>query len=102
MAIYKDVEPLEVVSYQGENEDFDRGVAFVLEKLDALPTADVAEVKHGYWYKHNKKIHGDTCYHCSVCEEMALSDCMIWELTDFCPHCGAKMDGERAENETNS
>ena len=44
MAIYKDVEPLEIVTYQGENEDFDRGVKFILEKLDALPTADVEEV----------------------------------------------------------
>lgn len=44
MAIYKDVEPLEIVIYKGGNEDFDRGAKFILEKLDALPTADVVEV----------------------------------------------------------
>lgn len=44
MAIYKDVESLCVVTYQGENEDFDRGVKFILEKLDALPTVDIVEV----------------------------------------------------------
>lgn len=58
-------------------------------------TADVVEVKHGKWYRHTKKEQGDTCFHCSVCEKMALSDCLIWELTDYCPHCGAKMDGQR-------
>lgn len=58
-------------------------------------TADVVEVKHGKWYRHNKKEHGDTCYYCSVCERMALSDCMVWELTKFCPHCGADMRGEK-------
>ena len=59
-----------------------------------FPTADVVEVRHGEWYRHDKKKHGDTCYYCSVCEKMALADCMIWELSDYCPHCGAKMDGE--------
>ena len=49
MALYKDIEPLEVVAYKGESEDFDRGVTFILEQLDTLPTADVVEVKHGEW-----------------------------------------------------
>ena len=44
MAIYKDVEPLEVFVWKSENEDFDKGVKFALEKLDTLPTADVVEV----------------------------------------------------------
>ena len=44
MAIYKNVEPLEVISYKSVNEDFDKGVKYVLEKLDALPTADALEV----------------------------------------------------------
>ena len=65
--------------------------------MTKIPTADVVEVRHGKWYQHNKKKHGDTCYHCSVCENYALSDCMVWELTDYCPHCGAKMDGERSK-----
>jgi hypothetical protein len=41
MAIYKDVEPLELVAYESDNEEFDKGAKFILEKLDALPTADV-------------------------------------------------------------
>ena len=41
MAIYKDVEPLEVFAYNSESEEFDEGVKFALEKLDELPTADV-------------------------------------------------------------
>ena len=60
-----------------------------------LPAADVVEIKHGKRYRHDKKIHGDTCYHCSVCERMPLTDCgMVWELTPYCPFCGAKMDGD--------
>lgn len=52
MAIYKNVESLEVVAYKGESEEFDRGVVFILEKLDALPEADVVlknEVFNDLW-----------------------------------------------------
>ena len=73
------------------------GIRKALRCLEQTPAADVVEVRHGKWYKHDKKKHGDTCYHCSVCENYALSDCMVWELTDYCPYCGAKMDGERRE-----
>lgn len=65
------------------------------------PAADVVEVKHGKWYRHDKKIHGDTCYYCSECERMALTDCgMVWELTSYCPFCGAKMDGGKENEQT--
>lgn len=42
--LYKDVSSLEVVAYKSDNEDFDNGVKFILEKLDAIPAADVVEV----------------------------------------------------------
>lgn len=63
--------------------------------IKTIPAADVVEVKHGHWYRHDYKTHGDTCYYCSECEKMALTDSgMVWELTPYCPFCGAKMDGD--------
>ena len=73
------------------------GFGDVMDYIYTAPAADVAEVRHGYWYRHDKKKHGDTCYYCSVCEKMALADCMVWELTDYCPFCGARMDGKGDE-----
>ena len=74
---------------------FDWSETIDIDELEQViqdaPTADIAEVRHGKWYRHNKKEHGDTCYYCSVCEKMALSDYMTWELTNYCPNCGAKM-----------
>lgn len=92
--------PIRLNHYDKEhgNEHFVLGIESVLEYAENLPKADVAEVRHGYWYRHDKKKHGDTCYYCSVCEKMALADCMVWELTDYCPHCGARMDGKGADN----
>ena len=50
-------------------------------------TADVVEVRHGYW------IDGK-CGHykiCSECKQTADFD------FDYCPNCGAKMDGKDGE-----
>ena len=54
------------------------------ELLEDTPAADVVEVRHGEW------IDGK-CGHykiCSECKQIADFD------FDYCPHCGAKMDGK--------
>jgi hypothetical protein len=53
-----------------------------------LSTADVVEVKHGYWKW--KELYGEVGYMlvCSECEE-SEGAC---ERYDYCPNCGAKMD----------
>ena len=59
------------------------------EVISGFPAADVAQVVHGRWVYHNF----DTI--CSECRKSAIFD--EWEQqaeTEFCPHCGAKMDGE--------
>ena len=56
---------------------------------DSVLAADVAPVVHGRWVYHNF----DTI--CSECRKSAIFD--EWEQqaeTEFCPHCGAKMDKE--------
>ena len=83
--------------------------ALVYNIETTIPDADVVEVKHGYWDEDK----------CSVCGNYALSSSWDepiydydWEenltysytethteyqLTDYCPFCGAKMDGRRKE-----
>ena len=57
--------------------------------IDAVPTADVAPVKHGHW------IYENFYTHCSVCGKMAIYDKYGQEVeSDYCPRCGAKMGGE--------
>ena len=52
-----------------------------------LPTADVAPVVHGLWAPVNK-IDPISGYRCSKCR------CIVgFDLTPYCPGCGAKMDG---------
>ena len=57
-----------------------------------LDTADVAPVRHGRWLGWGKS--GTPTYEnygtCSVCGEDAE---IYTEHRNFCPNCGAKMDG---------
>ena len=63
-----------------------------------IPTADVAPVRYGWWDTNE-----DNRIVCSECKHGApymykISDKLIMqELTDYCPYCGARMDGESDE-----
>ena len=59
--------------------------SMVFDTIDNFPTADVAPVRHGRWIECN---YGLT-FECSECKYPTE-----YSLTDYCPSCGAKMDGE--------
>ena len=73
--------------------------------LKKIPAADVAPVVHGRWLPvHESEMTGwqpelagyDPIggYVCAVCKEEAVYDCNDnFVLSNYCPHCGAKMDG---------
>ena len=57
--------------------------------IDALPAADVAEVRHGRWEYNDEAYVGSNpygSYNCSVCGEN------VPHKTDYCLNCGARMD----------
>lgn len=73
------------------NEHFIFGIESVLEYVENLPAADVAPVVHGRWVS----VAGKRDRICSRClhnepYKNAADDAEVFE---FCPHCGAKMDG---------
>lgn len=59
----------------------------VICEVDAQTAADVAPVVHGVWVCVNK-IDPISGYRCSKCRRRVGFD-----LTPYCPNCGAKMDG---------
>ena len=65
-------------------------VKAVIAYIEDIPAADVAPVVHGTWEK-------TPTYGVLMCS--ACSDCYIYEnfldgkKWNFCPECGAKMDG---------
>lgn len=57
----------------------------LLDTFAEVPTADVKEVKHGQWIKDRN--FNDDLVRCSACH--ILSD----RQPNYCPYCGARMDG---------
>lgn len=70
-------------------------------EVKAMPAADVVEVRHGRWHDKTWTTEDDwSCYNhhvviCSVCNKQF--DYVINEKSNFCPSCGAKMDGGKNE-----
>lgn len=61
------------------------------------PAADVAPVKHGHWTEidHSENF-GDYHFVCSECK-CNTPDRAYVVAPDFCPNCGARMDGGEGE-----
>ena len=55
-----------------------------------LTTADVAPVRHGRWTPADRI--GDCCCTCSECG--FVRDAYLLAVGNYCPNCGARMDGK--------
>lgn len=80
-----------------ENKGYAEGWNSAIEIIENAPAADVVEVKHGKWIERENNY--DTYYDCSVCSEsfVFIDGDPIDNLYQYCPNCGAKMDGEHNE-----
>lgn len=95
MAEYIEREALyEKAYWHGEHPDvgnpFPDGVdAIDIKDVDAIPAADVAPVRHGRWGTNSDRPDSLICSVCNCGFDMWKHD-----PHNYCPNCGAKMDGE--------
>lgn len=80
--------------YGSDRETFDDWQE-ILDEIDAIPAADVAPVRHGRWLTweeqfpaHIPSKKSGLGVFCSTCHKHADN------MYDYCPNCGAKMDGK--------
>ena len=66
-------------AHAGESIDAD----VVISDIKGMKAADVAPVRHGRWKRYGKNL-GE----CSECGEI------VSVRSNYCPNCGAKMDGD--------
>lgn len=59
--------------------------AYFKQIITDFPSADVEPVRHGRWIAS----HDEFCA-CSICKYPVY---VGWNQTNYCPNCGAKMDG---------
>ncbi len=72
----------------------------IKDLVDSAPTEDVVKVVHGCW-KWERKIEpqAQNRLYCSVCDNECLSKDNYYVKSDWCPHCGAKMDAKEPNND---
>ena len=59
--------------------------------VNQFPSEDVAPVRHGVWIYHPDDLFpGDSTQECSHCHE---EEYVNLRNENYCPNCGAKMDG---------
>ena len=98
MAEYIDREALEVelnhrlaflMAENGEYDHYTTGYEEAVCTVEDFQSADVAPVVHGHYV-----INDDGDASCSVCREEYLN-----HTQNYCPNCGAKLDGEGGESD---
>lgn len=92
MAEYIEREAVEKFIEDGlNNQDvakrFGHDAIEIMAEVHYMPAADVAPVSHEQWVCVHK-IDPISGYRCSKCRRRVGFD-----LTPYCPNCGAKMDG---------
>ena len=90
MAEYIDKEALRDALY-----DADAITMNGVKILNQFPAADVAPIRHGRWVSVPYKL-ARVCSVCNRDEPYKFAD-IDADVYDYCPNCGAKMDGELNE-----
>ena len=97
-------EAYEIARGSGRHNDFARSRADLTsleEVLEECTTVDAVEVVHGQWKNITDFGNGDCYGFCSACaaEQHAQNASALKAFHRYCRWCGAKMDGERKDNE---
>lgn len=80
-----------------EVDDADEKRAIITDLVNGIPAVDAAPVVHAYWLDCSEGNDGTVCRKCSACKDMQIHYYTYYP--NYCPECGAKMDGERRDSE---
>lgn len=70
-------------------EHYDPAFSYV---IDNVPTVEAVEVVHGHWIYHLDYLFPtESTQECSICHEH--EETTLYN-ENYCPNCGAKMDGD--------
>ena len=86
--------PLQGVK-RGCNDDYTALVRIddILHCIDNMPVADVQPIKHSHWFYPFSELDVNRCWECGFHVQDKINN--VREMFKYCPHCGARMDGEQ-------
>ena len=90
-----DAERFDIVKLKG-NKDYAAGAEYILGMIHAAPTIEAEQVRRGEWVPISYDGYADGF---PVYDEWECSECRFEckgegePPFDYCPYCGAKMDG---------
>ena len=93
MGDYIDREELLTHQYNASHSNWPQLAEMVVgvEDIEDAPAADVAPVVHGHLVHDGPGfVGGVDWWRCSICGSLAYG---VEKYYDYCPYCGAKMDG---------
>ena len=94
MAYRKELEEEVKFHKDCDNREIVQGLEIAIADLGDTPTVNAARVVHGYWHDIYQVNGWCSTGRCSVCEKQAVLPVRAVFGTDYCPNCGAKMDGD--------
>lgn len=85
----------------GSGKTLEIAYALLKKKVVDAPTVDAVPVVHGHWICEWDQESGTTTITCSQCKcNRVMKGCYVstdgtalWDEENYCPDCGAKMDG---------
>lgn len=84
-----------------EVDDADEKCAIITDLVNGIPAVDAVPVVHGRWSKkrwiteYDWGVINHRAIVCSACK----GEIADGEQTHYCPNCGARMDGERRDDD---
>lgn len=72
-------------------------IGWLCRIIAEVPTVDAVPVMHGRWIFKRGCYESDEC-NCSICGQLLTTHAK--ERGNYCPNCGAKMDGEEQSQKT--
>lgn len=81
------------VDYQPVTYGTYLGLKYAKSLVETAETTDVQEVRHGKW---EKSLFAQDFFRCSFCSA-------VWNRKfEYCPHCGAKMNGGKKQDDNHT
>lgn len=80
---------------RGWKDDYCEVLDDIILIIDEQTTIEAEPVRHGEWIEP-EEYTGHTEWHCSYCGDVVCTICG-YPSADYCPNCGAKMEGKNED-----